>query len=228
MSIPRSTSVAPSRVLPIVSVAVKIAAVVLLVVAVGQPDLGGIKSKGMGARAVFYPLGLIALPILVLVLRRLRPGSRLQLSWAADLACSTPILVDLVGNRLNLFDTISWWDDAMHVLMHGLLTAGILLQLGRRLSPAMTMMAAVAFAGASGLAWELAEYAAFMRHGVELSGAYLDTLGDLTGGMLGSVAAAGLVLLQRHRSGSLRREPAVEAGVAPLPRQLDRPALEAA
>ncbi|WP_460520733.1 hypothetical protein [Flindersiella endophytica] len=35
-----------------------------------------------------------------------------------------PWLLDLLGNRLDLFDTIGGWDDAMHLVNWALLTAG--------------------------------------------------------------------------------------------------------
>jgi len=182
---------------------IKIAALVLLALAVVDPDLGGLKSKGLGVRAVVYPLGLVALPLLVAAVRHWRP--QLRLHRVADLLCALPILVDLLGNRLDLFDRVWWWDDAMHLTMHGVLTAGMVLQFSPRPShgrgtTATVLTQAVAFGGLSGLLWELGEYAAFMRFGVELPGAYLDTLGDLSGGMAGSLLAgiACVVALSRR------------------------------
>ena len=173
---------------------IKVLALILLAIAIAYPDLGGLKSKGIGVRAVVYPLGLVALPLLCWLVRRRRPAVRLD--WVADALCSLPILVDLAGNRANLFDTIWWWDDAMHLLMHGVLTAAVLRQFWPRTRGVPLITAAIAFGGLSGLAWELGEYLAFMRYGVELSGAYLDTLGDLCGGMAGSLLAGILLNLR--------------------------------
>ena len=177
----------------LVAAAIKLTALLLLGAAVAWPDLGGLKAKGIGVRAAVYPLGLAALPVIWWLARQVRPQVR-SFSWVADVCCSLPILVDLLGNRLNLFDRIWWWDDAMHLAMHGLLTAGLLLQFGRRADRAQLFLAAAAFAGVSGLAWELGEYVAFMRFGIELSGAYLDTLGDLTLGMVGSLLAGAVLV----------------------------------
>ena len=173
---------------------IKALALILLAIAIAYPDLGGLKSKGIGVRAVVYPLGLVALPLLCWLVRRRRPA--LRLDWVADALCSLPILVDLAGNRANLFDTVWWWDDAMHLLMHGVLTAAVLRQFWPRTRGVPLITAAIAFGGLSGLAWELGEYLAFMRYGVELSGAYLDTLGDLCGGMAGSLLAGILLNLR--------------------------------
>jgi hypothetical protein len=168
-----------------VSLLIKALALILLAIAIAYPDLGGLKSKGLGVRAVIYPLGLVALPLLCRLVRCWRPAVRID--WIADALCSLPILVDLAGNRANLFDTIWWWDDAMHVVMHGVLTAAVLRQFWPQVRGLPLITAAVAFGGLSGLAWELGEYLAFMRDGVELSGAYVDTLGDLCGGIAGSL-----------------------------------------
>ena len=177
-----------------VSIRIKALALILLGIAIAYPDLGGLKSKGIGVRAVVYPLGLVTLTLLCWLVRRRRPEMRLD--WTADALCSLPILVDLLGNRANLFDTVWWWDDAMHVVMHGVLTAAVLRQFRPRVRGVPLITAAIAFGGLSGLAWELGEYLAFMRYGVELSGAYLDTLGDLCGGMAGSLLAGILLSLR--------------------------------
>lgn len=102
------------------SVSIKIAAAVLLIVALTHPDVGGLKSKGIGVRTVVYPLGLLTLPLLWGLLRRWR--NLWRLNWTADALCGLPILVDLVGNRANLYDTVWWWDDAAHFAKHGVLT----------------------------------------------------------------------------------------------------------
>ena len=177
------------------SILIKALALILLAIAIAYPDLGGLKSKGLGVRAVVYPLGLVALPFLCWLVSWWRPAVRLD--WIADALCSLPILVDLAGNRADLFDTIWWWDDAMHVVMHGVLTAAVLRQFWPRVRGLPLITAAIAFGGLSGLAWELGEYLAFMRYGVELSGAYVDTLGDLCGGIAGSLVAGILLSLRR-------------------------------
>ena len=197
-----------SRRLILASTLIKISALLLLAFAVAFPDLGGLKAKGLGARSVAYPLGLFALPLLWWLVSRSRV---LAFSWAADVVCAVPILVDLLGNRANLFDTVWWWDDAMHFAMHGLLTAGVLLQFFPRTTASQLVISAMAFGGVSGLAWELAEYLIFMRFGVELSGAYLDTLGDLTGGMAGSVLAGIAVSIwSKHQRRASSTRPGVD------------------
>jgi hypothetical protein len=210
---PVQPSLPTVRVLPLVAVAIKLAALALLLVAVVYPDLGGLKSKGMEARLVAYPLGLVACGLLWAAAGRL--GAVRPFSWGADVLCSLPILVDLLGNRLGLFDSVLWWDDLMHVSMHALMTAGVLWQFLPAPIPAFYLVsAAVAFGAVTGLGWEIAEYLAFMRYGVESDGAYLDTLGDLIGGTTGSTLAGAAVWFSRRRIG--RAGPASAA--APLVR----------
>jgi hypothetical protein len=176
----------------VLAVAAKMLLFALLLSAIIWPDLSGIKGKASTARLVVYPIGAMALPVFWYGARR----GRQAFPWLADLLITLPWLVDLAGNRLDLFDAVSWWDDLMHFVLWGLLTAGVLLAFtapgtGRRL----TVMLALGFGTTAAVIWELGEYVAFVRHSSELQTAYTDTLGDLTLGSLGALLA-GLVLGQ--------------------------------
>ena len=170
--------------------AVKVALVALLVAAWVFPDLSGIKEKAGTARLVVYPLGLLAVPLWWWAWGRRRAArtGRPGFPWAADLLVSLPWLLDTLGNRLDLFDTVSWWDDGMHFLNWALLSAGVLLAWAPRgVSRGLVVLAGLAFGMAAALAWELGEYATFLRTSPELQTAYTDTLGDLTLGTLGAL-----------------------------------------
>jgi hypothetical protein len=187
-----------------VALLVKALVVVLVLWAVADPDLAGLKSKGLSARAVGYPLGTLVLPALWWLGPR-RHGR--PYGWGADLLCGLPILLDLVGNRLDLYDAVSWWDDLMHLGLHALLTAGVLVQLLDRTTPARWLLtAAAAVGGVSAIGWEVAEYLAFIRFGTELPWAYVDTLGDLVLGTTGSLAAGVVIVLVRRRPGVMASE----------------------
>jgi hypothetical protein len=111
-----------------------------------------------------------------------------------------PWLVDLIGNRLNLFDTVGWWDDAMHFILWGLLIAGVLLAFASpTLSRGLTAFVAIGFGATAEVVWEIGEYVAFIRSSPELQTAYTDTLGDLGLGTLGALLA-GLILYPLRRS----------------------------
>ncbi|WP_375424010.1 hypothetical protein [uncultured Friedmanniella sp.] len=184
------------RTVSLLDLATKVAVVALLVLAVVFPDLGGLKGKATTARLVVYPLGELAVPLWWWLYGRRRARRRGEpgFPWTADLLVSLPWLLDTLGNRLNLFDTISWWDDGMHFLNWLLLTSGVLLAWSARgVSRSVVVMCGLAFGMAAALLWELGEYASFVRGSPELQTAYTDTLGDLTLGTLGALVA-GLVV----------------------------------
>jgi hypothetical protein len=119
--------------------------------------------------------------------------------WAypfdVDILITLPFLVDMLGNALNLYDSISWWDDANHLVNWAILTAGFGRLLVRLpLEKAVVAGLAVGFGAVTAILWELLEYFTFIRHSKELDTAYTDTLGDLTLGLTGSVVAAALTV----------------------------------
>jgi len=186
-----------TRAAAVVDIAAKVGLVVLLVIAVAYPDLGNVRGKAAGVRAIAYPLGAMVVPIVWWLLWRRRP-----FPWLGDALVTLPWFTDTLGNRLNLFDSIDWFDDWMHFLNWALLTAGVLVLTMRStngLRP--TVERALAFGVTAALGWELAEYVAFIRTSPELDTAYTDTLGDLTLGSGGSVVAALVVwtLWHHHR-----------------------------
>jgi hypothetical protein len=94
---------------------------------------------------------------------------------------------------------VVWWDDANHFVNWAFLCGGIGLLLLRspRVHRDWLLVLAVTGIGAVlAIAWELAEYATFIRFGTELDTAYTDTLGDEALGTLGSLLA-GLLLRGR-------------------------------
>lgn len=172
----------------------------LLLVALAYPDLSNLKAKGAGARLVVYPLGALAVPIWWW-LRGRRGWAGRRFPWGADLLVTLPWLSDLLGNRLNLFDTVTWWDDVSHFAHWALLTAGVLLAWnpGRRIGGGVVVMVALGFGATAAVLWELGEYAAFLRTLPTYAYVYPDTLGDLSLGTSGSLLAGLLVALRRRR-----------------------------
>jgi hypothetical protein len=187
------------------ALATKIVLFALLLSALIWPDLSGIKGKASTARLVVYPLGVMVLPLWWWAYGRTRSKLHRSFPWRADLLMTLPWLIDLVGNRLNLFDTVSWWDDAMHFILWGLLTAGVLMAFAPpTLSRGLTAFVALGFGATAAVVWEIGEYFAFIRSSSELQTAYTDTLGDLGLGTLGALLA-GLILYQVRRTASTTR-----------------------
>jgi hypothetical protein len=181
-------------------VSAKTLLVLLLGLALAYPDLGHMKDKAAGLRAVGYPLLAFAVPAIWWLNWR----DRASFPWLADLMVTLSCFTDTLGNRMNLYDTIVWFDDWMHFMNTGLLTAAvILLTMPRSATLGATMERALAFGMSAAVVWELAEYFAFISKSAERPGAYPDTLGDLTLGGMGAVVAA-LLIHAAWRAGRLR------------------------
>ena len=177
------------RVVVALDIAVKVALIGLLAHAVLNPDLPQYDGKAMAGRAIVFPIAAFGVPILWFAVGRGRPYP-----YLVDLLVTAPFLIDVVGNALDLYDTIEWWDDLNHFMNWALLTAGVAIALSwTRLDGLVRFGLAVGFAAVAAIGWELAEYVTFIRDSDELATAYTDTLGDLVLGTLGGVVGAGIV-----------------------------------
>jgi hypothetical protein len=177
-----------------VDILAKVWLLLMLGLALIYPDMGHMEDKASGLRAVTYPMLAFALPLTWWSCRR----DRASFPWVADLMVTMTLFTDILGNRMNLFDTLEWFDDWVHVMNPGLLTAAvILLTVPRTATLAATLERALAFGMTAAVAWEVAEYAAFISDSTEKQSAYADTLGDLALGAVGAVAAALIIHIWR-------------------------------
>ncbi len=168
------------------------ALVLLLILALLYPDQGNLRDKAAGMRAVGYPIISFTLPFLWWTLWR----ERMSFPWLSDLLITLTCFSDILGNRMDLYDTVVWFDDLMHFANTGLLAAAfILLTLPRDIGFGRVLERALAFGATAAIAWELAEFFAFISRSTEREFAYADTLGDLSLGVAGAVVAA--VVLHR-------------------------------
>jgi len=186
------------------------ATVLLIVATAGQlavatfvSGLPQFEGKAFGSRLLFYPLMMTAPIAAWWLTTRRRAGTR-ALPWAGFACVAAPFFIDVTGNTLDLYDTIAWWDDANHFVNWLLLCLGIGLMLERTsLQQRWALAVIVTGIGAIlAIAWELAEWYLFIRHGTELATAYTDTLGDEALGTLGASVAALIVAFSRRRSGA--------------------------
>ena len=176
---------------PRLNIALKAVLVALIVAALVFGESERFSDKAMGARAIAYPL-LCAMPAAIWwIVRRRRPD--VPYPHVADALVTSSFIVDLGGNALDLFDRLTWFDDAAHFtnwLLLGL-ALGITLRRGR---PAFELVWLVTGAGAvAAILWELAEYQSFVQT-VEQLGIYRDTVGDLCLGTSGALVA-GLIVV---------------------------------
>jgi len=166
------------------NVAVKVALVGLLAFGAFS-GLEQFDGKAFGWRLLFYPISAAVVPVGWLVARRPPPYPH-----ALDILLVSPFLVDVVGNALDLYDTIGWWDDLNHFVNWALLSLAVgLLVLRFRLPRFETFVIVVGAGAVAAILWELAEYVAFIRNSPELDTAYEDTLGDMMLGLSGAILA---------------------------------------
>ena len=161
--------------------------VLLVVVAVGH-DWPQLQGKGVALRLAFYPLGGLLVPALWWL-----RGRRGRFPYDVDALLAAPFAIDLAGNVADLFDSVTWWDDANHLVNWALLTAAVARLLRRtELAEWPRLGIAVGFGAAAAILWELGEYLAFVQDSVEQFTAYRDTIGDEVLGLTGSVVGGWL------------------------------------
>ncbi|UFN43118.1 hypothetical protein [Nocardioides okcheonensis] len=182
------------------------ALVLLLVLALLYPDQGNLRDKAAGMRAVGYPLISFTVPVLWWALWR----DRISFPWLPDLLITITCFTDILGNRMDLYDTVVWFDDWMHLMNTGLLAAAfVLLTLPRDVGLGRVVERCLAFGATAAIAWEVAEFFAFISRSTEREFAYADTLGDLSLGTAGAVVAAFVVHASWRRGRLLDPPPAV-------------------
>lgn len=169
-----------------------------LAIAQWWPDIDRFAGKAFGARLITYPLLMLLAPALWwYFVRRRHPGE--SAPHGAFSLIMLSFLIDVSGNSANLYDSVTWWDDANHFFNWFVLLTGIGLLIGRSVRPTWALVLLVAGLGSMlAIAWELGEWFTFIRHGTEIGSAYEDTLGDEALGTLGA-ALAGLVVARMIR-----------------------------
>ena len=186
-----------------VDLAVKIALVALLMFGAFS-GLERFEGKAFGGRALAYPISTVIVPVAWYLVAR-RRTERPPYPYVVDILLVLPFLIDTIGNALDLYDTIDWWDDANHFVNWGILTAAfgqalLRLPLGRLNTFALcvgfgaltAVRCVVGFGASTHILWEFGEYLAFIRNSSELATAYTDTLGDLLLGLSGATIAAAI------------------------------------
>ena len=175
------------------SLALKAALAGLLLFALAHPDWDRFAAKAMGIRAMTYPAAAVLVPLVWLVVRRVRGSARYP--WDVDALVVAPFVIDVAGNAANLYDTLAWFDDFCHFANWALISAafGAALRRGPRLPRWMLAFACAGFGAIAAILWELAEYATFIMNTDEVIGIYRDTVGDEVLGLSGATLA-GLVV----------------------------------
>ena len=122
-------------------------------------------------------------------------GRRSNYPYLADGLLVSPFALDLLGNLVNLFDTVDVFDDVLHFVNWTLLVAAFVLLLdGRQLQRWNVVMLGVGFGATAIIAWETVEWVIQEMGTTGLQLTYDDTVGDLvlstTGGAVGAAVAS--------------------------------------
>lgn len=165
-----------------------------------DPSWGNLEGKSPVLRAVLYPLVVAVVPLLWWRFARERPYP-----WLADLLATSVGFTDILGNRLDLYDSVVWFDDWVHFCNGAVAVSAALLLTTSRDSPFVIVLErGLAFGLSMAIGWEVVEYVSFLQqHATERSTAYSDTVLDLALGACGAVAAA-IALHAAHRRGRPR------------------------
>jgi hypothetical protein len=186
----------------------------ILVLTVGQlavaewaPGIERFADKAFGARLAAYPLMMLLVPAIWWLATR-RRDPRPPAPYGAFSLIMLGFLVDVTGNSLDLYDSVTWWDDMNHFVNWVFLLSGIGLIIAGPVRPGWARVLMIAGLGAIlAIGWELGEWYTFIRHGTEIDTAYEDTLGDETLGTLGALVAGLFVQTILRRREQPNRQP---------------------
>ena len=180
-----------SPVVVVLDLLCKVVLLAFLVLVVIDPGWGNLEGKAPIGRALTYPMLALVVPVWWAVRRSDGPYP-----WLADLLLTYTGFSDILGNRLDLYDRIVWFDDWMHFANTACIAAAlVLLTMHRTVSAVAVLDRSIALGMTVALGWESWEYFSFVTHSTELPTAYGDTIGDLVMGWFGTVAAALMVHL---------------------------------
>lgn len=156
-----------------------------------HPDLPQLQDAATQARAIAWPVGAVAVPLVIALVCRRR-----RYPWHVDAALALPFALDATGNALDLYNRWASFDTANHAVSWFALASLVSAIPALRRLPVWGRAWIVAGSGAfAAIAWEIGEYAAFIHGSGYGRSAYPDTLTDLVAGCSGSLLAAALVLL---------------------------------
>ncbi len=185
----------------------------LLVGAFGGLDR--FEGKGFATRLLVNTVLMLAAPAIWTLVQRRRTSPQPIPWWPCAIIISS-FLFDALGNSLDLYDGWEPFDNVAHFVTWFLLLWGIGLFIARAdVQPRWVLIVLVTGLGAAiAVVWEIGEYFTFIQRGIELDGAYEDTLSDEILGTAGALCAGILVHVTHRRlapGGSVVRDPSNSA-----------------
>jgi len=181
-----------ARLLFALDIALKLILVTCVVYAATHTDIPRFHHKAMELRAVFYPFAALVVPLVWWLVGR-RRGAAYPL--AVDIVAVLPFLSDTLGNYFDLYDSVAWFDDLLHLVNWlALVTAFGLWLRHQHLGRLNAWAVALGFGAVTNILWEIGEYVTFTTGNKgELVGIYRDTIGDLSLSLTGSFLGALLI-----------------------------------
>ena len=176
--------------------ATMLALVAVLLWSAGHDHLPQFQGKAMHLRFAFVPLAAATVPAGWWLARHVlrRP---LDFPFAPAVLVALALLLDLVGNATRLYDTVEYFDDAVHAVNPVLLVSALAIVLCDPALPRWaTWVMAFGLGCAGNILWEIAEYAVMTRFGADALALSLpDTLSDQAWGVLGAALGATVPVL---------------------------------
>lgn len=168
-------------------ITIKVVTIALTVESVLQPDLPRYRGKAMRIRAIGYAAGLALVPGVWTARGRIGPYP-----VSADLAASTPLLIDAVGNRLGIYDRARI-DDLVHFVNGAALSSLFGAAISARMPSAASAAAATVVCGVTGeLLFDAMEYVAERAGYGGLGLSRADTTADVAAATLGAALGAAI------------------------------------
>jgi hypothetical protein len=160
-----------------INLALKAAFVLLLLHAVVFPDLPQYQGKGIGWSLYLYPISSILAPLVWLVVRRRRDHTT-DYPYLIDIFIGLPFLIDTAGKAVNAYDSVDWWDDAMHFLtwVPWVLAFGLAARRRPNLRRFDVAAITIGFGAATHIVWESLEYVAFIGDNPTSATRHIETL----------------------------------------------------
>lgn len=152
--------------------------------------------KGFNFRLVFYPLATLLVPALFYLNKKFKKAGAYP--HHIDFCISLVPAMDMLGNTIDFYDKITWWDDLMHVvgMVPWVMFFGFILARMTRYNKRLLFMLTVGFGSTTNIIWELLEYMIFLRTSpTEFATGYNDTMGDMLLSLIGSFTGALLVVI---------------------------------
>ena len=181
-------------------VGAKVTTVACAIDALLHADGERLRGKAMRMRALGFLGGIALVPALWSVL-----PDHGRYPRGLDLAVTTPVLIDALGNAFGLYER-AHLDDVVHFLNAAIVSgvAGALFA-GQVERPWHAAVAGTGASIAGETAWEIAEYVAMKAGADELGLDYDDTMTDLIASTLGAITGGVVTWLRMPRSKEERR-----------------------